>query len=389
MEVPTIVVDVGSLNVKAGFAGEDKPSSVSPNCVGYPRYAFAQTAYSDPFVGDEALFKSGILRLSWPVKEGQITEWDDWERVMHHTTYNEMRVAPEEHSLLMTEGPEMNEADRERVFEFFFETLPFQRVATSPCAPLILFANGQESGVALDVGLGEPVVSCVVKGGVVPNSVKRSQPETMGGAWLAQILQRTMTLRATAGVDRTLVNNVKERCGRIRLKGETEWEPQEFELPDGQIITIGEDAILCAEHLFEVKTPLGWDVYKALLAGISSNSESVLNDLPKDILKLICAEAEKSGLPELIQSSLRSAPAALRRQVGGVLAVAGGGSLFSGFPERLAQEVKNFEILAPIDRAHSAWKGGSILGSLPELYEGVSVSKADYEELGKAAINRK
>jgi actin-related protein len=72
-----------------------------------------------------------------------------------------------------------------------------------------------------------------------------------------------------------------------------------------------------------------------------------------------------------------------------MLAVAGGGSLFSGFPERLAQEVNGFEILAPMDRVHSAWKGGSILGSLSELYEGVSVSRADYEELGKAAINRK
>lgn len=31
----------------------------------------------------------------YPVQRGIVTNWDDMERVWHHTFYNELRVAPE------------------------------------------------------------------------------------------------------------------------------------------------------------------------------------------------------------------------------------------------------------------------------------------------------
>ena len=47
------------------------------------------------YVGDEAQSKRGILNLNYPIDRGVVTNWNDMEKIWHHSLYNELCVAPE------------------------------------------------------------------------------------------------------------------------------------------------------------------------------------------------------------------------------------------------------------------------------------------------------
>merc|ERR1712097_219483 len=122
-----------------------------------------------------------------------------------------------------------------------------------------------------------------------------------------------------------------------------------YELPDGQVITIGNERFRCPEALFQPSF-LGM---------------------------------EACGIHETTYNSIMKCDVDIRKDLYANTVMSGGTTMYPGIADRMQKK-----ITAPPERKYSVWIGGSILASL-STFQQMWISKQEYDECGPSIVHRK
>ncbi|CAD8062576.1 unnamed protein product [Paramecium primaurelia] len=362
-DAPAVVIDNGSYELRAGFAGyDDHPKCCFSTVVGRPKHQgniFASRT-NQYYIGNDVQAIRGLLTLKYPIDNGIVINWDDMEIIWHHAFFKELNVQSEEHPALMTEISLNPKYNRQKMIQVLFESFNVPQFYSVNQAVLSLYASGRTTGIVVDSGYGASHIVPIYEGSVLNQAVCQSDLAGRACTKYLDILLNQLGISISSSSRMNIVGNIKEQFCYVALDYEQEMMENKqsvvYILPDENTLVINKERFKCPELLFNP-----------------------------------CIEQSNnnSGIHELLQKSIMKSDIDFRRDFYQQIVLSGGNTLIPGFANRLNKELKS---LAPSNMKikinasfgkFSAWIGGQIFSKIKPQW----IQRSEYDEYGPNIIH--
>jgi hypothetical protein len=196
----TVVLDIGSLTTKAGFAAsipsDDEPRVVTPSCVHVLPTALGAANAANGSNGNQL---SQQQLQQYPLRKafdsGRLADTDALESILHYVLYELVGWQPgREGPLVLVEpGSGLPRRDREALVQLLFEVFSVTHLYSVDALAASTYAHGRLTSTVLDLGHGRADVGAVVDGTTQLASATRLPPGRSGAALdaaLKELLER-------------------------------------------------------------------------------------------------------------------------------------------------------------------------------------------------------
>eukprot|EP01084_Bolivina_argentea_P188517 324511_1 len=373
---PPIVIDNGTLTLKAGFAGDGLPN----------HFITKDTSISNA---------------------GNITSWDEIETIYENLFKTTLHINdPSEQTILFTESIFTPKKNKEKLTEIMFEKFNIAGIYVSQQSILGLYATGRTTGIVIDSGYEQTQIVPAYEGYVLPHASYKAK---YGGKqctdYLHKLLMKTQSENISENMNIAsikekccyIANNFDEECKKPMLDNNNLIEAyfrnidnkytcytsieienvckkyfgdvsdfvcltKKYKLPDENIIEIRDEQFKCTEMIF---------------------NPHLIN-------------INETSLPKLLYDGIMKCDIDIRRDLFENIVLSGGNTMFDGIEQRLYNEIQcllsvksiqyKVKIIAEENRKYKCWIGGSVLSSLSTFQE-MWISLDEYWESGPSIIS--
>ncbi|KAL3230423.1 Actin-related protein 3 [Nakaseomyces bracarensis] len=435
---PAIVMDNGTGLTKLGFAGNDSPSWVFPTAIAnaqpsntkkttvvnkssagdssnsYFANSTSATSYNgdmsslllsnnlagkrgtedlDFYIGNEALAaaQSQSYSLSYPIRHGQVENWDHMERFWENSIFKYLRTEPEDHYFLLTEPPLNPPENREQVAEIFFESFNCAGLYIAVQAVLALAASWTSpkvtdrslTGTVIDSGDGVTHVIPVAEGYVIGSAIKNIP---IAGRDITLFIQQLLRERGEQDTSLKTAERIKQEycyvCPDI---------VKEFNKFDRDPSKFAQFVVENQEKTRKKVVDVGYERF--LAPEIFFNPEIASSDF------LI-------PLPTVVDETIQACPIDVRKGLYNNIVLSGGSTMFKDFGRRLQRDMKSIvnnriaqsealsgtkstgvdvQVISHRKQRNAVWFGGSLLAQTAE-FKSYCHTKKDYDEYGPEIV---